>query len=118
MTKSELIDAVAAKANIPKAKAALLVQGIFDAMNEGLRCGEGVDLRGFGSFVVRNYEAYDGRNPRTGEVVQVAKKRSPFFKVAKALRERIDGAREKHAILTDDASPPDSNADRDSPRAR
>jgi integration host factor subunit beta len=53
--------------------------------------GEGIEIRGFGSFSVRQYKPYDGRNPRTGEAVHVASKRLPFFKVSKELKEMVDG---------------------------
>lgn len=98
MTKSELIEAVAEKANITKARAELLVNGIFDAMAESLARGEGIELRGFGSFTVRNYEGYEGRNPKTGAVVSVRAKKLPFFRVAKELRERVEAGRSRHSL--------------------
>ena len=98
MTKSELIEAIAAKAGIPRARAELLVNGVFDVMGESLARGDGIELRGFGSFTVRTYAAYEGRNPKTGEVVHVKAKKLPFFKVAKELRARIDGGRERHSV--------------------
>ena len=101
MTKSDLIEAIAAKANIPKARAELLVNGIFDAMAESLARGEGVELRGFGSFSVRDYEGYQGRNPKTGDAVPVQPKKLPFFKVAKELRARVEGGRVNHALSPD-----------------
>jgi len=59
-------------------------------MVKALERGEGIEIRGFGSFTVRKYKAYEGRNPRTGETVHVAEKRLPFFKVGKDLRERVN----------------------------
>ncbi len=93
MTKSELIDAMAARANLTKARAELVVNCIFDAMTEALERGEGIEIRGFGSFTVRPYKAYSGRNPRTGEPVPVPAKRLPFFKVGKELKELVNGSR-------------------------
>ena len=93
MTKSELIDAMAARANLTKARAELVVNCIFDAMTEALERGEGIEIRGFGSFTVRPYKAYSGRNPRTGEPVSVPAKRLPFFKVGKELKELVNGSR-------------------------
>jgi integration host factor subunit beta len=61
-------------------------------MVKALQEGEGIEIRGFGSFTVRQYKAYEGRNPRTGETVHVAPKRLPFFKVGKDLRERVNAA--------------------------
>jgi integration host factor subunit beta len=98
MTKSELIEAIAEKAGIPKARAELLVNGVFDAMGEALARGEGIELRGFGSFTVRTYEAYEGRNPKTGEAVHVEPKKLPFFKVSKELRERVEAGRNRHSL--------------------
>ena len=93
MTKSELIDAMAARANLTKARAELVVNCIFDAMTEALERGEGIEIRGFGSFTVRPYKAYSGRNPRTGEPVPVPAKRLPFFKVGKELKELVNSSR-------------------------
>ena len=93
MTKSELIDAMAARANLTKARAELVVNCIFDAMTEALERGEGIEIRGFGSFTVRPYKAYSGRNPRTGEPVSVPAKRLPFFKVGKELKELVNTSR-------------------------
>ena len=72
MTKSELIDAVAEQTNITKSRAELLVNCIFDSMTDALKRGEGIEIRGLGSFTVREYKPYNGRNPRTGEPVHVA----------------------------------------------
>ncbi|RMH39780.1 MAG: integration host factor subunit beta [Deltaproteobacteria bacterium] len=90
VTKSELIDRIADKLKMPSAKVEQLVNTMFDAMVGALQRGEGIEIRGFGSFTVRHYKAYEGRNPRTGEPVHVAPKRLPFFKVGKDLRERIN----------------------------
>lgn len=91
MTKSELIEAVAEEASLTKGRAELVINTIFESMVEALTRGEGIEIRGFGSFTVRQYKAYEGRNPRTGEAVHVAPKRLPFFKVGKELRERVNG---------------------------
>ena len=98
MTKSELIEVVAQEANLTKGRAELVVNTIFDAMVEALRRDEGIEIRGFGSFTVRQYKAYEGRNPRTGDQVHVPPKRLPFFKVGKELRERVNGRRGEAAI--------------------
>jgi len=92
MTKSELIEAVAERTRLAKAKAEILVNCIFDVMVEALARGEGIELRGFGSFSVREYKPYEGRNPRTGAPVHVKPKRLPFFKVGKELKERVQAA--------------------------
>jgi integration host factor subunit beta len=93
MTKSELIDAITTRGEITKARAELVVNCVFDTMTEALRRGEGIEIRGFGSFTVRPYKAYTGRNPRTGQAVDVPAKRLPFFKVGKELREIVNGSR-------------------------
>lgn len=93
MTKSELIEVVAQETNLTKGRAELVINTIFESMVEALQRGEGIEIRGFGSFTVRQYKAYEGRNPRTGEPVHVAPKRLPFFKVGKDLRLRVNGQR-------------------------
>jgi integration host factor subunit beta len=92
MTKSELIEALARKTQITKTRAEEIIQGIFDSMTAAMKRREGIEIRGFGSFSVREYKPYSGRNPRTGENVEVAPKRLPFFKVGKALKEMVDTA--------------------------
>ena len=91
MTKSELIDAVARRSRITKSRAEQVVNCIFDAMTASLERGDGIEIRGFGSFTVREYKAYNGRNPRTGQTVPVPPKRLPFFKVGKELKELVNG---------------------------
>ena len=90
MTKSELIDIVASQSNITKSRAELVVNCIFDTMTEAMKREEGIEIRGFGSFTVRQYKPYNGRNPRTGDPVHVASKRLPFFKVGKELKEMVN----------------------------
>ena len=90
MTKSELIEKISETLKLPAGKAEAIVNTIFDSMVKALERGEGIEIRGFGSFTIRQYEAYEGRNPRTGETVHVAEKRLPFFKVGKDLRERVN----------------------------
>ncbi len=90
MTKSDLMLKLATKADIPKKQAEQVINLIFSSMRETLITGDRIEVRGFGSFVSKHYPAYDGRNPRTGEIVHVAEKRQPFFKVGKELRKRVD----------------------------
>lgn len=111
MTKSELIDALAVRSQLTKARAELVVNCVFDAMTEALQRGEGIEIRGVGSFTVRPYKAYSGRNPRTGEPVSVAPKRLPFFKVGKELKELVNNSRT--IPLKDDDGHPDGNGDLD-----
>lgn len=89
MTRSQLIDAIAAAHGLDHTRAEAVVRAIFDAMTEALRRGDGIELRGLGSFSVRTYRGYRGRNPRSGEIVEVSSKRLPHFKVGKPMRRRI-----------------------------
>jgi integration host factor subunit beta len=93
MTKSDLIDVLCETQKLPKGRAELLVHVIFDALEAALKRGERIEIRGFGSFELRNYRGYDGRNPRTGSAVEVRPKRLPFFKVGKELKERVNEGR-------------------------
>src|SRR5215510_1308164 len=92
MTKSELIEKISESLKLPAGKAEAIVNTVFDSMVKALERGEGIEIRGFGSFTVREYKAYEGRNPRTGATVHVPPKRLPFFKVGKDLRERVNAA--------------------------
>lgn len=95
MNKSELIEAVAEKTKITKKRAEDVVNLIFDAMVDAMAKGDRIEIRGLGSFVVKEYGAYTGRNPRTGESIEVKPKRLPFFKVGKELRDRVDTEKEE-----------------------
>ncbi len=90
MNKSELVESLANKKNLTYKKAEEIINLIFDSMTEALVDGGRIEIRGFGSFVVKDYKAYMGRNPKTGEVIQVLPKKLPFFKVGKELRERVN----------------------------
>jgi integration host factor subunit beta len=93
MTKSDLIEKVAKRLpHISKKDTEVVVNTIFDRMTEALSHGERIEIRGFGSFQVKVREAREGRNPKTGDEVKIPKKRTPFFKVGKELKERIDRA--------------------------
>ena len=97
MTKSDLIERLCSDQKLPKGKAELLVNSIFDCLEQALRRGERIEIRGFGSFEIRRYKAYQGRNPKTGVPVSVEEKRLPFFKVGKELKERVNGAPDEEA---------------------
>lgn len=102
MTKSELIDAVAARAGMSRIRAEQVVDTVFSSMVEAMERGDGIEVRGFGSFTIRPYKSYNGRNPKTGKPVQVSAKRMPFFKVGKELREIVNSGR--HNPLTEPSS--------------
>ncbi len=90
MVKAELIVKVSQKENIPVNAARTIVDLFFEAMKEALERGERVEIRGFGSFRVKSYRSYKGRNPRTGETVEVPPKRLPSFKVGRGLKEVLN----------------------------
>ena len=107
MTKSELAATLVEKRGLSLKVAELVVNTIFDSMAEAMQRGERIEIRGFGSFVVKEYGAYEGRNPKTGSKIHVPPKRSPFFKVGKELREKVDGKfQEQHAQATSIPEPP------------
>ncbi|MBK7977193.1 MAG: integration host factor subunit beta [Deltaproteobacteria bacterium] len=91
MNKSDLIEALAERRKMTQKEADLVVNLVLDGMTDALRRGERIEIRGFGSLIVKTYDPYIGRNPKTGEQVQVPAKRLPFFKVGKELKERVDG---------------------------
>ena len=91
MNKSELVESLAAKKTLPIKKAEEVVNAVFASMTDALLSGNRVEIRGVGSFVVKEYDAYIGRNPKTGETVHVKAKKLPFFKVGKELREKVFG---------------------------
>lgn len=91
MIKSHIISMLAAKNDLTDAYATRVVSLIFDGFKDALMRGERIEIRGFGSFAMRNYKTYAGRNPKTGKAVEVHPKRLPYFKVGKELKERING---------------------------
>ena len=90
MLKSDMVEKIAKELNINHDLAQLAVSAIFDTMSEALAKGEGIEIRGFGSFTVRHYKGRDGRNPKTGEIVSVPPRKKPFFKVGKELKNRVN----------------------------
>ncbi len=89
MNKSELIEALAVQKGLSCKKAEEIINTVFDAMADALVSGDRIEIRGFGSFVVNEYKSYTGRNPKTGESIEVKPKKLPFFKVGKELKERV-----------------------------
>lgn len=91
MNKSELIEALAQELdNMPIRQASAILNTILETMMETMERGDSIEIRGFGSFVVKKYEPYTGRNPKTGQQIKVRPKKLPFFKVGKELKERVD----------------------------
>ena len=90
MNKAELATEVAKKTKLSQKVAKVVVDSVFEEMVKALKRGDRVEIRGFGSFVIRNYGSYQGRNPKTGMTVNVLPKKLPYFKVGKELKERVD----------------------------
>jgi integration host factor subunit beta len=90
MNKTDLTEALASKVAIPQRQAKAIVKTILETMTSALACGEPVEIRGLGSFTVREYDAYEGRNPKTGERTIVKPKKLPFFKPGKELKEQVN----------------------------
>jgi integration host factor subunit beta len=91
MTKSDLITALSKKENLTEKEATKVINLVFDGFTDTLKNGGRIEIRGFGSFHVRKYDAYRGRNPKTGKVVQVKPKKLPFFKVGRDLKKMVNG---------------------------
>ncbi len=98
MTKADLIAALGNQANLTQRQAETVINLCFDCMVRSLYQDERIEIRGFGSFVNRNYKAYKGRNPKTGKIVKVSSKKVPFFKVGKELKEMVDSNKDKYVI--------------------
>jgi len=90
MNRSDLINALKDKVALSRKEAGKVVDTFFDALKDSLAKGDRVEIRGFGSFSVKNYKPYIGRNPKTGAQIQVTSKKLPFFKVGKELKENVD----------------------------
>lgn len=91
MNKSELIEKLSEKSGLGQLQAEDIVNLIIEKMRRTLTGGDRIEIRGFGSFTVKDYDSYWGRNPKTGEKIWVSPKRLPAFKVGKELRERLNG---------------------------
>lgn len=95
MTKADLVNVVSEKTSLQHKQAEMVINLVFDMMSDSLKKDGRIEIRGFGSFVNRSYAGYRGRNPKTGEQVDVPPKRVPFFKVGKELKEIVDGGQKK-----------------------
>ncbi len=90
MNRSDLIAQLKTSSVISKKDAEKVINTFFSAISETLASGDRVEIRGFGSFMVKDYKPYVGRNPKSGEKITVAPKKLPFFKVGKELKEMVD----------------------------
>ena len=95
MTKAELVEEVSRVSDLTKKHSEVIVDTVFKNIIDALHRGEKIELRGFGSFRLRRREPRKGRNPKTGEEVQIPAKRTPFFKVGKELKERVNASLQK-----------------------
>jgi len=92
MLKSDLINILVSKRGIIQKQAEATVETIFEAMKDALCRGENIEIRGLGAFHVKHYEGYQGRNPKTGQVIPVKPKRGLLFRTGKELRDRVNRA--------------------------
>jgi integration host factor subunit beta len=90
MNKSDLVEALSKGEDLTRTKAEEIVNLVFDEMTNALVAGDRVEIRGLGSFKVKSYDGYKGRNPKTGKQIKVKSKKLPFFKCGKELKERVD----------------------------
>lgn len=90
MNKSELIDAIAGEAGLSKTDATKAVEALVSTITRSLRSGQSVTIVGFGTFLARDRKARTGRNPKTGEVIQIAASRKPSFKAGKGLKDALN----------------------------
>ena len=90
MLKSDLINILVVKRGITQKQAESTIETIFDSMKDALCRGENIEIRGLGAFHVKHYEGYQGRNPKTGEVIPVRPKRGILFRTGKELRDRVN----------------------------
>jgi integration host factor subunit beta len=90
MLKSDLINILVVKRGVTQKQAEATIETIFDAMKDALCRGENIEIRGLGAFHVKHYEGYQGRNPKTGEVIPVKPKRGILFRTGKELRDRVN----------------------------
>ena len=91
MNKIDVIKVLAEKKNLTGKQATEIVDLMFKGFINELKNGGRIEIRGFGSFNVRKYKSYKGRNPKTGEYIEVKPKKSPFFKVGRELKKKVDG---------------------------
>ena len=95
MNKANLIEKASQRVKIRSDAAKVIVDTIFDTMRESLEKGEQFEIRGFGTFVVRDYGGYKGRNPKTGKIVEVPPKKLPHFKVGKEMKGLVNRIKEE-----------------------
>lgn len=90
MNKSDLVEYLAKNTDLTQKKSEKVINLVFTEMTRALKGNDKIEIRGFGSFTVKEYKSYTGRNPKTGETIEVKSKRLPFFKVGRELKKRVD----------------------------
>jgi integration host factor subunit beta len=90
MTRSDLTDALASEVDVSQNKAKAVIKTILETMASALVGGESIEIRGFGSFTVKQYKSYEGRNPKTGKKTFIKPKKLPFFKPGKELKVQVN----------------------------
>jgi len=90
MNKSDLINVVRERAGLSRKEAEQVIFTFFNEISDALEKGDRVEIRGFGSFTVKHYKSYTGRNPKTGNPISIPEKKLPFFKVGKELKGKVD----------------------------
>ena len=98
MTKTDLITVFEKQGQLTRQQSETIINIAFESMINALYEDDRIEIRGFGSFANRNYRAYEGRNPKTGNTVKVPPKKVPFFKVGKDLRQTVDDGKDKYVI--------------------
>jgi len=107
MTKADLIDEVSRQVELTRKDSEVIVETIFDSIVHSLRAGDKIEIRGFGSFRTRQRNPRVGRNPKTGDSVEVPAKKIPFFKPSKELKDLVNaGAPASQAAAAPPAPPP------------
>src|SRR4026209_38150 len=114
MTKADLINIVAKKLDITQVQSGIIVEAALKSAVNALQNGQEVEIRGFGSFRFRNRAPRKGRNPKTGEKVDVPPKKIPYFKMGKELKQLLNGKGSLEEALTSGAAPPSGSGSSES----
>src|SRR5215468_4112988 len=105
LTKADLIEEVLKVTELPRKESEIIVETIFDSIIEAIQKGEKIEIRGFGSFRTRERRGRVGRNPKTGEKVEVPAKKIPYFKPSKELKDFVNNAAAAEASAAGDSQP-------------
>jgi integration host factor subunit beta len=109
MLKSDLINILVVKRGVTQKQAEFTIETIFESMKDALCKGENIEIRGLGAFHVKHYEGYQGRNPKTGEVIPVRPKRGILFRTGKELRDRVNHPDDEPGAASSATAPTESS---------